>query len=217
MHTASSPSILPREESCANFSASRATVPTADTADLKKYKQNKKKNSLSLTCSPAAIIPSSPVYPSLSPSLRQCENIDETSAATLPIPNTSLDLRIPPSKPSARSDCTHFLLSVHPLSLESDVPSSLHPSALYPTTSQHPITPSVLTGHRISLCSFLKTAYTQATAAHRRAAAISFPLRWIDGFLLTICISFIILFMTVKVCKREENAPALCSPHHPAS
>lgn len=57
----------------------------------------------------------------------------------------------------------------------------------------------------------------QTTAAHRWTAAIFVLFRWIYRFLLIIGISFIILFMTVKVCKIEENTPTLCSPHYVAS
>lgn len=108
MHTASSPRILPREESCANFSASRATVPTADTADLKNTNRTKK-----LSFSPMLPHCYHPIFTCLSlpvSSLRQCENIDQTSAATLPIPTTSLYLHHP-------SIQTVSLFRLHPFSL----------------------------------------------------------------------------------------------------
>lgn len=132
MHTASSLRILPREESCANFSTSKATVPTADTADLKEYQQNGKKNRPSPPCSLTVIVPSSPVHLAcLHPSIGV-----KTSTKHLLPPCPSLTLHwistIPPSKPAPCSGCIHFLSSVHPLSLESDVPSFLHPSVLCP-------------------------------------------------------------------------------------
>ena len=152
MHTASSPCILPREESCANFSAhSRLKKPPTE-----------QKNSPSPLCSLTVIILSSAVNPCLSPSLRQRENMDETSAASLPIPNPSLELHHP------NSGCVHFLWSVHPLSLESDVPSSLHRPVLYVKI------------YTLNYTLVSKTVCMQATAANRRAAAIFFtPL---DGF-----------------------------------
>lgn len=129
MHRASSPRILPREESCANFYASRATVPTADTAALENTNRPKEvflSRAPSLLSSyvhlsiPACLHPSVSVKTSTKPLLPPC-----------PSPTPHCISTIPPSKPSACSDCIHFLLSVHPLSLESDVPSSLHPSVLY--------------------------------------------------------------------------------------
>lgn len=86
MHAASSTRILPQEQRSANFSTSRATVPKQHSR-LKKYKHYKK-ISLSSSCSLPLISLCSSIC--LSPSLRQCENINETSAATLPITHTSL-------------------------------------------------------------------------------------------------------------------------------
>lgn len=85
MHTASSTWILPRERRSADFSTSRATVPKQHSR-LKTYKRGKK-NSLSPSRS-SPLSRSSSVFLPVS-SLRQCENIDETSAS-LPISNTSL-------------------------------------------------------------------------------------------------------------------------------
>lgn len=86
MHAASSTRILPQEQRSANFSTSRATVPKQHSR-LKKYKHYKK-ISLSPSCSLPLISLCSSIC--LSPSLRQSENIIETSAATLLISHTSL-------------------------------------------------------------------------------------------------------------------------------
>lgn len=77
MHAASSTRILPQEQRSANFSTSRATVPKQHSR-LKKYKHYKK-ISLSPSCSLPLISLCSSIC--LSPSLHQCENINETSAA----------------------------------------------------------------------------------------------------------------------------------------
>lgn len=130
MHTASSPPILPREESCATFSASRATVSGIDTADLKDTNRTKKIVFLHY----APLLLSSYLHLSIPACLHPSVSVKTWTKPLLPpCPSQTLHCisTIPPSKPSACSDCIHFLLSVYPLSLECDVLSSLHPSVLY--------------------------------------------------------------------------------------
>lgn len=167
MHTASSPRILPREESCANFSASRATVSAADTADLENTNRTKK-----ILFLPDA---SSLLSSYLHLPIPACLHLSISVKTLLKPPCPSLTLHcistIPLSKPPACSDCIHFLLPVHPLSSESNVPLSLHPSVLCVNIYAPNYIKCFKWPHNYVVL-VLNTVYMQATAAHRWAAAI---------------------------------------------
>lgn len=209
MHTASSTWILPRERRSADFSTSRATVPKQHSR-LKTYKQNKKIVFLHharlpyhsiFICLPACLCPSVSV-----------KTLTKPLPPSLPISTTSLYHLHPHRQPVQ----TASILSYQAI-LQSWSPVISHPCfQLYYSDRKHPYTQSHPVFYLYILYRFY-LGFTYRDRSAQKGCSYVSGLFYRFPFIRCILCSFIILFITVNVCKKGGNTLNLYSPGYVAS